>query len=99
MWEEPIAEGDSTMTTINSPTEEQVRMRAYQIYLERGGQHGHHRDDWLQAEYELMQLPVQEIAQLDPARPKRKENRKLALVSMIQAALLVGVEALPHLKA
>jgi DUF2934 family protein len=35
---------------MNYPTEEQVRARACQLYLERGGQHGHHVDDWLQAE-------------------------------------------------
>jgi len=61
------------MTRISYPTEEQVRARAYQIYKERGGQHGHDADDWLQAEYELMQLPVQKIAKLDAAPPKRKE--------------------------
>jgi hypothetical protein len=27
--------------------------RAYEIYLSRGGAHGHHIDDWLQAEREL----------------------------------------------
>ena len=55
-------------------------------------------DDWLQAEYDLMQLPIQKIATLDAARPKRKESRKLALVSLIQAAMFLGAEALPHLK-
>ena len=28
-------------------------MRAYQRYLERGGSHGQHFDDWLEAEREL----------------------------------------------
>ena len=28
-------------------------MRAYQRYLERGGDHGQHFDDWLEAEREL----------------------------------------------
>jgi hypothetical protein len=93
-----IAKGDRDMTTINCPTEEQVRARAYQIYLEHGGQHGRDRDDWLQAEYELLQLPIQKIAKLDAARPKKKDNRKLALVNLIQAAVLLGAEALPHLK-
>ena len=44
------------------PTEEQVRQRAYEIFLQRGSQPGHEIDDWLQAEYELMQLPVRKIA-------------------------------------
>lgn len=87
------------MTRISCPTEDRMRVRAYQVYLERGGQHGHDTDDWLQAEYELMQLPIQKIAKLDVAPPKRKESRKLALVNLVQAAMLVGAEALPHFKA
>jgi len=86
------------MTRISYPTEDQVRARAYQLYLERGGQHGHDADDWLQAEYELMQLPVQKIAKLDAAPPKRKENRKLAIVNLVQADMFLGAEALPHLR-
>lgn len=43
--------------TVRSPTPEQIAARAYQIYLERGRVSGHEMDDWLQAEYELMQLP------------------------------------------
>ncbi len=34
-------------------TDEQVRERAYQLYLERGGEHGRHDDDWYRAEAEL----------------------------------------------
>ncbi len=30
-----------------------VRRRAYEIFLERGGIHGHDIDDWLKAEKEL----------------------------------------------
>jgi hypothetical protein len=94
-----VIEGDGYMTRISCPTEDRMRVRAYQVYLERGGQHGHDTDDWLQAEYELMQLPIQKIAKLDVAPPKRKESRKLALVNLVQAAMLVGAEALPHFKA
>jgi len=35
------------------PTEEQIAVRAYHIYLERGGEQGNPTDDWLQAEREL----------------------------------------------
>jgi hypothetical protein len=87
------------MSAINYPTEEQVRARAYQIYLDHGGQHGHHTDDWLQAEYELMQVPIQKIATLKTPMPKKKDARKPALVSLVQAAVILGVEAFPHLKA
>ena len=32
------------------PSVEQIRQRAYEIYLERGGVHGSDEDDWLEAE-------------------------------------------------
>ena len=36
------------------PTPEEIRRRAYLIYLARGGANGHELDDWLQAEHELI---------------------------------------------
>lgn len=36
-----------------APSEEEIRARAYQMYLERGGGHGMDFDDWLRAEREL----------------------------------------------
>jgi hypothetical protein len=35
---------------------DQIRLRAYELYLERGGVHGQDWDDWFAAERELMQL-------------------------------------------
>jgi hypothetical protein len=35
------------------PTPEQIRQRAHEIYLARGGAAGRELDDWLQAEREL----------------------------------------------
>ena len=37
----------------SSEREEQIRLRAHQIYLERGQEPGRDLDDWLQAEREL----------------------------------------------
>jgi len=37
----------------NSAREEEIRRRAYEIYLDRGEQRSHELDDWLQAEREL----------------------------------------------
>ena len=34
-------------------TEEYIRLRAYQLYEQRGRQDGHDMDDWLQAEAEI----------------------------------------------
>ena len=43
----------------NQPTHDEIRIRAYEIYLDRGGDHGLDEQDWLQAESEL-------IAELNP---------------------------------
>src|SRR5208282_1921604 len=45
----------------NRPTEEQIRSRAREIFLQNGSQPGHELDNWLQAEYEMMQSPVKSI--------------------------------------
>jgi hypothetical protein len=38
---------------LRSTHEEEIRNRAYEIYLQRGGQPGYELEDWLQAEREL----------------------------------------------
>jgi hypothetical protein len=39
-------------------TEQSVRERAYQLYEERGCEHGHDLDDWIRAEAEILgELP------------------------------------------
>ena len=35
------------------PSEDSIRLRAYQLYLERGGASGRDFDDWLKAERDL----------------------------------------------
>lgn len=42
-------------TAEGHPTREEIELRAYQIYLERGGAHGQDMEDWLQAERELLE--------------------------------------------
>jgi hypothetical protein len=54
---------------VKRPTEEQIRSRAYELYLERGCQHGHDRNDWLQAEQELLQ----------PSKPDKGRASKKSL--------------------
>jgi hypothetical protein len=46
-----LATGEPSMG--NTKREEEIRCRAYEIYLERGEQPGSELDDWLQAEREL----------------------------------------------
>lgn len=36
-----------------SVSEDRIRQRAYELYMQRGGQHGKHVDDWFRAEAEL----------------------------------------------
>ena len=38
---------------LHSTREQEMRNRAYEIYLQRGGQPGYELEDWLQAEREL----------------------------------------------
>ena len=41
----------------NSPEpilEQALRLRAYELYVRRGMTHGHHVEDWVQAEAELV---------------------------------------------
>jgi hypothetical protein len=42
-------------TAPGAPTREEIELRAYQIYLERGGTDGQDVEDWLQAECELVE--------------------------------------------
>ena len=44
----------------NAPLEEEIRRRAYEIYLGRGQQPGTELDDWLQAEQELGRCQIVE---------------------------------------
>jgi hypothetical protein len=38
-----------------SPLTEDIEVRAYHLYLGRGGSHGHDLDDWLQAERQVLE--------------------------------------------
>lgn len=76
------------------PTHEQIAQRAQEIYVERGAKPGHELDDWLQAEYELMRLPVQKLAKMDAATVTKKLGRKLAVVSLVQVAMVLGASRL-----
>ena len=54
----PRAAARDTASTRDTPSSsgpslDDIRRRAYERYLERGGNHGRHFDDWLEAEKEL----------------------------------------------
>ena len=46
------------------PTEHDIARRAYELFLQRGGEHGRDRDDWLSAERELLAAPTRPAAGL-----------------------------------
>ena len=50
---QPAQDRSRSQNGASNVTEEQIRERAYHLYLERGRQHGRHEDDWYRAESEL----------------------------------------------
>ena len=50
---EPEADQPSQMAAAAGPTDEEIAVRAYHIYIERGGGDGDPDEDWLQAKREL----------------------------------------------
>ncbi len=77
--------------------EEYIRLRAYQLFEERGCQHGHDVDDWLQAEYELMQLPIRKLAELEPSAARKHPLTGKSVVTLVQAALIASSQGLHEL--
>ena len=47
--------GESEVPRDDRLSEEEIRVRAYELYLERGGVNGHEVEDWLRAEDEVRQ--------------------------------------------
>jgi|GEM_PF-2098629 hypothetical protein len=66
---------------------EAIAARAYQIYLERGRQDGHDVDDWLQAEYELRQMPVRVLAKMKPTPVTGRKKTGRSLVDVVKTAV------------
>ena len=59
----------------SKPSREEVEIRAYEIYLERGGQHGNELEHWLAAEEELTNQASQSDASSSdaPVAPQKAE--------------------------
>ena len=49
----PMQPGAENISADHAPGVEEIRLRAYEIHLERDGFPGNELDDWLQAEREL----------------------------------------------
>ena len=72
--------------SVRLPTHAEIAARAYELYVQRGRLEGYDKDDWLQAEYELMQLPVEKIAELD--LPKATDKRHRSLADVVRLAVM-----------
>ena len=70
-----------------NPKTEQIAARAYQLYLERGRTDGHDVDDWLQAEYELLKLPVRKLAELESPTMGRGKLRTKSIIDLVRTAM------------
>jgi hypothetical protein len=62
MAKDPARKPHLPATTPQPGFEDQIRLRAYAIYEERGREDGHDLDDWLRAEEELMAEEVRGVA-------------------------------------
>lgn len=56
-----------------SATPEKIEQRAYELYLERGGENGDDLADWLAAERELTALPQQSNSSAPQVRAAASE--------------------------
>jgi hypothetical protein len=44
----------TSRTQDSSGIEQEIRLRAYELFVERGRQNGHHHEDWTRAEIEIL---------------------------------------------
>jgi hypothetical protein len=51
----PSPKARKSPTTKKHPTQEEIALRAYHIFLERGGAPGNEQADWIRAERELLE--------------------------------------------
>ena len=56
--QEPSAQQTDQGSVSQGPTQDQIRLRAYQLFLERGAHPGQELDDWLRAERELQKVAL-----------------------------------------
>jgi hypothetical protein len=48
-----LAEVELNIASDGAPSEQEIALRAHELFLERGAVEGHDLEDWLQAEREL----------------------------------------------
>lgn len=63
--------GNGAAEHLNDP--DAVKRRAYEIFQNRGGDHGADLDDWLEAERQLTPGPS-DVTRPAPAKPRRRKS-------------------------
>ena len=63
------------------PTRDQIQLRAYQLYLRRGGEDGRDVEDWLAAEAELRNQHSSSAGKFDKRDDSQQKPRTLAASS------------------
>jgi Protein of unknown function (DUF2934) len=58
----PPKKSPASRRSENNDLESKIRLRAFALYQERGGEDGHDVEDWLSAEEELMKKKVRAAA-------------------------------------
>jgi Protein of unknown function (DUF2934) len=53
-WAEDFSPKSAPQIAGDNPTHEEIGLRAHEIFIERGGAHGHDMEDWLEAERQLL---------------------------------------------
>jgi hypothetical protein len=69
-------------TSSQLPTDEQIKQRAYELFLARGATHGHDVEDWLRAQAELSEA----ANGTDTASERRATHRNLSPSSPLIAS-------------
>ncbi len=85
----PIQSHAEDTSANHSPSREEIRLRAYEIYLERGGLPGNELDDWLLPLLQLVRrLTLSNrglLAAKDP-RPRTRRRNPMALSGQMERA-------------
>ena len=76
-------------TTKTLSLEEQIRQRAYELYLQRGNQSGSEFDDWLQAEEECFKQKIISLA---------RSNKDLDGTNLLSFARKLIIQNCPDLR-
>jgi hypothetical protein len=76
----------ATSIEIHKPSHAETASRAYQLFQERGGCHGHDREDWLKAESDLLHLASHEMVVPMTGVPEATSKHKATKAPFIKAA-------------